>query len=393
MRGVANRDLAVREARGELIFYNDDDDLLLPHHVSVLSRALRDADIADTPAASVTPSGRVDLGLHDSAHGLQRRLLESGDLKVVFDTHLGHRKDAYLALGGPWLKATDWNSTLFMFGAFAADARIRWRSLQRITALSFHGRRRITMSGQDRKRELANWSGKSRRLLFEHRLRRSGSYSFYTFMLARAFAKAQASREETRAYLASLLHKASAPFGPTSRQRRALDTVLALVFGGHMADDGARDVFTDLLDARLGPDIGSIRRVIELFRRCQVPDQTLLEYLSGRANVDSTFARLYLDAADGVGDSMLLGEADDAFAVAPSETKFFFAEAVAGLLVERRNPRAAWDWSERALPLAPQSFLSGSFWSQRVQLAKELGYVKAEEEASRHLGTLGALMD
>src|SRR5262245_49821665 len=36
LRGVANRDLAVREARGSFIFYNDDDDLLLPHHVSVL---------------------------------------------------------------------------------------------------------------------------------------------------------------------------------------------------------------------------------------------------------------------------------------------------------------------------------------------------------------------
>jgi hypothetical protein len=392
LRGVANRDLAVREAAGGLIFYNDDDDLLLPHHVAVLGHALGDADIVDTPGVSVSPSGQIDLGLHDSSQPLQRRLLARGEFKAVFDTHLGHRKDAYLGIGSPWLKATDWNATMHMFGAFAADARTRWRSLQRITALSFHGRRRITMIPEERRQELADWYRRTRRPLFEQQLRWQGGYSFHALRLVTAFAKAGASREEIQEFLISLLRTASKPFGPTPRQRREIETVLTLAFGGALDDRGAREVLSNLLDARLGPDFGPIRQVVDLFK-ARVGSDKLLNFLREQGTPSTSFAELYLRSPVGFTDSTLMKGARDAFAAAPSVTKFHFAEAVAALLFEARAVSAAWDWVERAAPLAPQSFHAASFWSLRMHLARELGYSEEAEAASGQLALQSARVD
>jgi hypothetical protein len=385
MRGVANRDLAVREAKGKLIFYNDDDDLLLPQHVAVLSRALVDADIVDTPAISISPSGQIDLGLHDSSHPLQRRLLASGELKTVFDTHAAHRKDAYLALGSPWLGAKDWNVTMHMFGAFAADTRVRWRSLQRITALSFHGRRRIAMTAEERRQELAQWSRHAKRPLFQSFIRRRGSYSFHTLRLVTGFAKGAATRQETEAWLTGLLRDGSAPFGATLRQRRAVETILTLVFGGALSAPGARQVFADLLDARLGPDFGPARQITDLFR-ARLGDDQLLTYLSAQPiTPEAVFAELYLRAPAGFAHSLLMRKANDAFASAPSATRFHFAEAVARLLFEARQPEASWDWIERATPLVPKSFHSTNFWSLRMHVARALNYNEQAEIAASQM--------
>lgn len=393
LRGVENRDLAVREAKGELIFYNDDDDLLLPHHVAVLSRELRHVDIADTPPVSIAPSGQVDLGLHDSSHSVHRRLLAAGQLKTIFDTHLGHRKDAYMALGSPWLRATDWNVTMRMFGAFATDTRVRWRSVQRITALSFHGRRRITMSAEERTRELADWRRRSKGPLLEARLRRSGTYSFHALRVVRAFAKAGASRDETQAYLAPLLLAASGPFGASARQRRGIEAVLTLVFGGQLTDAGTRETLAVLLDARLGPEFSAVQEVINLLRGRADADR-LLCFLGNQAITPvSAFAGLCLRLPARLTDPDLMNAMRAVFDEAPSETKFHFAVAVAGVLFEAREASLSWEWVERAAPLAPQSIHSSGFWRLRVGVARALGFIESAEEASVQLAQRSALED
>lgn len=91
-RGGRNRDKAVHLARGERIFYCDDDDLFLPHHVETLGAALDDSECADTQAASVSLCGYVQLALANHRRGLVRDALASGRARAIFDTHFAHRK-------------------------------------------------------------------------------------------------------------------------------------------------------------------------------------------------------------------------------------------------------------------------------------------------------------
>ncbi|MBI2213851.1 MAG: glycosyltransferase family 2 protein [Acidobacteria bacterium] len=129
LRGGANRDVAVRSAAASRIFYNDDDDLLLPHHVELLGEALNDADVVDTPVVSVCTEGRVAIGLHDSGHPVQRRLLVEERFKGVFDTHLAHWKRTYTDRAGAWLEAPDHRAVLHMLKSFAASSEVRWTTL------------------------------------------------------------------------------------------------------------------------------------------------------------------------------------------------------------------------------------------------------------------------
>jgi len=91
-RGGRNRDRAVNLTRGERIFYCDDDDLFLPHHVETLGAALDDSECADTQAASVSLCGHVQLALANHRRGLIRDALASGRTRAIFDTHFAHRK-------------------------------------------------------------------------------------------------------------------------------------------------------------------------------------------------------------------------------------------------------------------------------------------------------------
>jgi glycosyltransferase involved in cell wall biosynthesis len=392
LRGVANRDFGVRNAAGALIFYNDDDDLLLPHHVAVLSQALMSADIADTPAVSITPSGQVDLGLHDSAHSLQRELLARKALKTVFDTHLGHRKDAYLGLDAPWLRSTDWRATLHMFAAFAAKPRFRWRSVQRITALSFHGRRRAAMSDADRARELREWSRPMRQVLFEHRLRRRGSYGFHSLMLARAFAKAGWPRRDTEEFLRRLLQQASRPWQASDRQRNGLAAAVALAYAGTPDQAAGRSLFFDLLEARLGPDFHVIRETVDLFRS-RFPAQVLSAWLETRktGTPTSIYAELYLRGDAGL--ASIAPRAEIAYLSASSAEKFFYCAAFADLMFETGRLDAAWTWSERAAPHAPNSMHAAQFWLHRSRLALKLDRVLDANAARTKATQLQDLVD
>lgn len=388
--GGANRDLAVRQSRSQHIFYNDDDDLLLPHHVAVLARLLGEADIADTPVVSVAPNRRVDLGLHDSSHARQRELLASGKLKMVFDTHLAHRRDAYLALGGPWLKASGRFAVPHLLGAFAGDARIKWLTAQRITALSFHGMRRVTMADLDRENELRSWADAMANPGLEKRIRAQGSYSFHAFTLARAFAKAGASGDEIGAYLSRLLLEAS-DVGASERQRASIDVIVALATRQEPPRAGVREVFVDLLDARLGPG-SPTRSVIRHFRAHFSRDE-LFDLLIDQPNDHAILlARLRLRMPEGAGVSKLLSDALNAFEEAPSVTKFHFAVDFADCLVEAESLTYAWEWTERALPLAPHSFHASKLWQLRVRLASALGRRVQGEHAAAQLSLLETLV-
>jgi glycosyltransferase involved in cell wall biosynthesis len=94
--GKANVDLAVSRATADLIFYIDDDDLWLPDHVASLAPLLRQADIVDSRVCSLDRHGRLHLGPCRGANQRMRELLFSEpSLKLIYDTHIAHRRDAY----------------------------------------------------------------------------------------------------------------------------------------------------------------------------------------------------------------------------------------------------------------------------------------------------------
>ena len=152
--GTAYRDEAVLSARSPRIFYSDDDDLLLPDHVATLGAVLDDNDVAESLPASLSRSGRVELALVNHGHAAQRARLAELTLKLTFDTHIAHRREAYVASGRPWLSRQEGAAGPFL-AALAANASLTWRTVPTITALSAHGAARHGMTRTERANELA----------------------------------------------------------------------------------------------------------------------------------------------------------------------------------------------------------------------------------------------
>jgi hypothetical protein len=191
-RGVANRNTAVHSARADRIFYTDDDDLLLPHHVETLGPALDESDVVDTPMVSVREDdGTVDLGILDSGHPLFRNMLANGQYKGMWDTHLAHRRSAYIEAGSAWSKVRGNTESVVkqMLSHFAGDSRVVWRTLERVTALSFQGSPRVGMPDTERVNELRPWQGRIESATLEQEIRQSGSYAFHAARLEEALIK------------------------------------------------------------------------------------------------------------------------------------------------------------------------------------------------------------
>ena len=188
--GAANRDRAVRLARGPRIFYCDDDDLLLPHHVETLGPVLDRFDAADSAPAFVSRSGAVQIFLVNHARGPLRDALAAGQGmgKLTADTHFAHRKEAYERLQNPWgADRSSPSATIGFFQRFAGQTSIRWRTIPSVTALSFNGRVRQSVSTADRRAELGAWY---RRIAHGARLFDRAFYDWYFFSLAGSVGKA-----------------------------------------------------------------------------------------------------------------------------------------------------------------------------------------------------------
>jgi glycosyltransferase involved in cell wall biosynthesis len=183
-RGGSLRDRAVRDARAERIFYSDDDDFLLPNHVECLGPVLDECDCADSPAASVTLSGEIQVALTNHRRGPIREALARGGVRVLFDTHFAHRKATYEKIGPLWTDIDHRIAANFLQG-FAGAQWVTWRTAPRITALSFHGTARRYMSAADRTAEHKQWA-KALRENPDLPSAESADYDWYAFLLANA---------------------------------------------------------------------------------------------------------------------------------------------------------------------------------------------------------------
>lgn len=250
-RGAVNRHRAVEDARSDRIFYNDDDDLLLPHHVATLGPELDRADIVSTPVASIQADGRISLGLEDSSHPTIRHLLVEDRYKGVFDTHIAHRKSSYRANAAKWSDAADLRPVTHMLKGFAGNPAVTWKNIHRITALSFHGASRTGMPAQQRAAELAGWENEIGNADIEDELRRRGSYAFHAMRLFRVLRPLGLMDDE--AELASLLGQSLGSSFLTPHQSAQLLAMRSLFLKQPAPLDTCISLLEDIADARLGP--------------------------------------------------------------------------------------------------------------------------------------------
>jgi glycosyltransferase involved in cell wall biosynthesis len=155
-QGAPSIDHAVRSARSERIFYIDDDDLWLPSHVAHLAPLLENADIADSRVCSLDRHGRLHLTPCAASNERMRRLLgRETRQKLIYDTHIAHRKDSYGVISH-WLcnGPTKWAVWNFLIG-FALDPACCWMSCEQVTAVSIHGAARRDFSPSERASEIS----------------------------------------------------------------------------------------------------------------------------------------------------------------------------------------------------------------------------------------------
>ena len=93
-----------------------------------------------------------------------REHLAGGRLKMIYDTHIAHRKDAYGRISS-WAAPASMGDRVWGFLAgFARHPECRWVSCDEVTAISIHGAARRDMSAAARATEIAQWCGELDRL-------------------------------------------------------------------------------------------------------------------------------------------------------------------------------------------------------------------------------------
>lgn len=129
-RGERNRHEALQEARGEIVCYLSDDDILLPWHVAEMRRLLVDVDFAHGATVRIDPDGLLDYRPGDLARSEFSSPLREGLHNFVSLTGASHTRSLYNRLPYGWRasppgKATDahmWQQVLSLPDVRAATS-------------------------------------------------------------------------------------------------------------------------------------------------------------------------------------------------------------------------------------------------------------------------------
>lgn len=381
LRGVLNRDKAVRLAHADKIFYCDDDDFFLPHHIETLGEALSDCDVVDTPPVTVCPEGHVELGIHDSGHRVQKDLLLNERFKGVFDTHLAHTKQIYVSNAGAWLKANDPRVVLHMLKSFAGHKTLIWKTINRITALSLHGARRAGMSPLQRETEMKKWAEKINTPDVEKTLREEGRYGQHLMKLLWALNHTE---EHERSQFLSHLGFTRSGFDGTFQvdksstnnhfsrgQLERISTLLELYQNKKSDLKKTGRLVRELLTPLLGPGFPSAHVVNLLSRLYNESELTQIlqetrdmkeEYL---AQIQFTLLhhRSYLSLLDKIRS----GEVD-----IPTFDRFFFFLCIAQCLFAKNLNQECFRWCNYMLEFPTQTRYDLPYWELRKSLVERL---------------------
>jgi glycosyltransferase involved in cell wall biosynthesis len=168
--GEAYRHEVLQEARGRIVCYLSDDDLLLRGHAAEMGRLLEDADFAHPPSARLTADG--ELQFFPWNYG-RPEFREAGRTRVgsVGLTGVAHTLEAYHRLPHGWRTTpagmpTDhhmWRQWLDLPGLRAVTG-------ERLTYLNFPDPFWKDLPEEERAAALADWYRRSRQAGFEEEL-------------------------------------------------------------------------------------------------------------------------------------------------------------------------------------------------------------------------------
>jgi GalNAc5-diNAcBac-PP-undecaprenol beta-1,3-glucosyltransferase len=166
--GELNRDHVLRQAKGEIVCIQNDDDLWLPGHIEMLARALDDADFVAAMQVNVGTDGKVRAHYFD----LERPEFvepwlewQPNDFGAWASNGFGpifvaHRLDAYLRLPEGWATTPDGLPTdQSMWHKFLRQPWCRARFLRWPIALHFSSIDRRDWTPEARADELRHWTG------------------------------------------------------------------------------------------------------------------------------------------------------------------------------------------------------------------------------------------
>jgi len=156
--GELGRHEALQSARGRVVCYLSDDDLLLPDHVVDMLRLLEDADFAHSAPVVVMPDGSLRYGPIDMARPEFHALLLRGGWNKISLTGAAHTLEAYRRLPYGWRPgpANVW-SDLHMWQQFVRQPWFRGRTGPRLTHLHMPDQDRREVPVAERVAELERW--------------------------------------------------------------------------------------------------------------------------------------------------------------------------------------------------------------------------------------------
>jgi len=156
--GERNRHEALREARGEIVCYVSDDDILLPGFLEEMTGLLAAADFAHPLPVSVHPGGRVEYRPADLARPEFFSLIRRGLNNFISLTGATHTRTAYEQLPEGWRPAPPGvGSDINMWRQFVELPQFRGRTGTRLTAIHFPNPEWRLVDPVERAAELARW--------------------------------------------------------------------------------------------------------------------------------------------------------------------------------------------------------------------------------------------
>lgn len=160
-RGEPNRHEALKEARGRIVCYMCDRDLMLPDHVATMAGLLEDANFAHTLISAMTPEGDIrfqaflDLSDPDDRRSILRGWTIENGIPL---SCAGHTLAMYRRLPHGWRTTPPGLFTdIYMWEQFLAQPECRAVSGTAPTILYFPRYWRNDMSIPQKRDELARW--------------------------------------------------------------------------------------------------------------------------------------------------------------------------------------------------------------------------------------------
>ncbi len=156
--GERLRHEVLQEARGEIVCYLSDDDLLLPWHVAEMRSLMAHADFAHSMPALVDPGGVLVYRPADLARPEFRELIRLGRNNFISLTGAAHTRALYDRLPYGWRPAPPGTPTdIHMWTQVFSLLDVRGATGRRLTAIHFPNPAWRTVDDDVRLRELERW--------------------------------------------------------------------------------------------------------------------------------------------------------------------------------------------------------------------------------------------